>query len=117
MVPLQQGGKPVNTNIPVYANVRPYSSHEEAHEKFTTLPTVEKGVVQEASWRYITKSKQYALVSVEFPRHIPHSVHNPHRWAFIEAKWLPATEEGLCKGFKPVAPDPKHSHWGPVCPK
>ena len=108
LVPLTESGKPVNTNIPVYANVRPYAAKDEPHEKFTTLPTVVNGVVQKVGWRYITRSGNYALVSVTYPRGSKYK-----RWAFIEAKWLPSTTT-LCKGKEPETASSR-SGWPKVC--
>ena len=98
--------EPVNTSIPVFANVRPYTK-ESPHEVFRRLDTVKAGVVQGVGWRYISKSGKYALVSIRL---------NPGsksvEWAFIEAKYLPSTAV-LCHGA-PKSPT-KHKGWAPVC--
>jgi hypothetical protein len=99
-------GEPVNTSIPVFANVRPYTK-ESPHEVFRRVDTVKAGAVQGVGWRYITKSGKYALVSI---RQSPGS--KSVDWAFVEAKYLPSTTV-LCHGA-PRSPT-KHKGWPHVC--
>ncbi len=102
-------GEAVNTKIPVFANVRPYTK-ESPHEEFATMNTVVGGKVQSVGWRYITKSGKYVLVSasVEYPNKSKHT-----EWAFIESKYLPSTQV-LCRGYAPKRPA-KHTSWPNVC--
>lgn len=104
----------VNTRVPVYANVQPYASTEQAHELFTYVNTVEGGKAKHIDWRYITRSGKYALVAVKL-KEASKAAHLPagsHQWAFIERKYLPS-DEALCGGTS-KAPK-KHPSWPHVC--
>jgi hypothetical protein len=108
--------EPVNTNIPVFANVRPYTTEHHA-EEFATISTVVGGKVQSVGWRYITKSGKYAMISSNVTLKDTEKK-KVHEWAFIEAKYL-RSGQALCvaDGGSLKSPDRERQKqgWPDVC--
>jgi hypothetical protein len=108
--------EPVNTNIPVFANVRPYTTEHHA-EEFATISTVVGGKVQSVGWRYITKSGKYAMISANVTLKDTEKK-KVHEWAFIEAKYL-RSGQALCvaDGGSLKSPDRERQKqgWPDVC--
>jgi hypothetical protein len=109
-------GEAVNTNIPVFANVRPFTT-EHPYENFATISTVVGGKVQTVGWRYITRSGKYALISASVTLKNAEKT-KVHQWAFIESKYL-RSGQALCVGDGGSLKSPDHERakqgWPDVC--